>query len=118
MRHYKCREELAYLVDNYRCDGVYISTRGHRIVPEHSDDYGFNPPVAEAFKERYGVDILTQNFDLEAWRRLRGEFITEYLRDVRKLCDERGLTFGIGVPPGDHFGPPIGNIFLDWRTWV
>ena len=118
VRHYKCREELAYLVDNYQWDAVYISTRGHRMPADHGDQYGFNLPVAEAFKERYGVDILTQNFDLDSWRRLRGEGITQYLRDVRELCNERGLSLGIGVPPGDHFGPPIGNIHLDWRTWV
>ena len=118
VREYKCREELAWLVDSYRWDGVYISTRGHRMNADHGDQYGFNLPVAEAFRERYGVDILTENFDLEAWRRLRGESITQYLRDVRALCDERGLTLGIGVPPGDHFGRPVGNIHLDWRTWI
>ena len=85
---------------------------------EHGDQYSFNPPGAEAFKECCGVDVLPQNFGLEAWRRLRGEFITEYLRDVRRHCDERGLTLGIGVPLGDYFRPPLGNIFLDWRTWV
>ena len=118
VRDYKCRQELAWLVDNYRWDGVYVSTRGHRMNADHGDQYGFNLPVAEAFRERYGVDILTENFDLEAWRRLRGESITQYLRDVRALCDERGLTLGIGVPPGDHFGRPVGNIHLDWRTWI
>ncbi|MFQ6097349.1 MAG: hypothetical protein ACE5O2_06425, partial [Armatimonadota bacterium] len=24
----------------------------------------------------------------------------------------------IGVPRGDYFGPPYGNMYLDWRTWV
>lgn len=117
VREYKCRE-LAYLVDNYNWDGVYIATRGHRAPAEHGDQYGFNRPVAEAFMERYAVDILTENFDLEAWRRLRGEFVTEYLRDVRNMCEQRNLILGIGVPPGDYFGPPIGNLFIDWRTWV
>ena len=110
VREYKCREELATLVERYDWDGVFISTRGHRMAADHGDQYGFNEPVALAFKERYGVDILTENFDLEAWRRLRGEGITQYLRDVRELCDEHNLSFGIGIPPGDHFGPPIGNI--------
>ena len=118
VRDYKCREELAYLVDNYSWDGVYISTRGHRMPAEHGDQYGFNEPVVSAFNERYGVDILTHNFDLEAWRRLRGEFVTQYIREVRALCEERGLELGIGVPPGDYFGPPLGNLYLDWRTWI
>ncbi len=118
VRDYKCREELAYLVDNYSWDGVYISTRGHRLSAEYGDQYGFNEPVAAAFKKRYGVDILTQIFDLEAWRRLRGEFVTQYLREVRTLCRERDLELGIGVGPGDYFGPPLGNLHLDWRTWV
>ena len=118
VREYKCQKELAYLVEHYQWDGVFISTRGHRVAADHGDQYGFNAPVAEAFKERHGVDILTENFDLEDWRRLRGEGITQYLRDVRALCDQHGLSLGIGIPPGDHFGPPVGNIVLDWRTWV
>ena len=117
VRQYK-REELRYFLDNYDWDGVYISTRGHRIAAEHGDQYGFNRPVADAFRERYGVDILTENFDLEAWRRLRGEFLTQYFRDVRELVNERGLKLMVGVPPGDHFGPPIGNLFLEWRKWI
>ena len=117
VREYKLRE-LAHLVDRYEWDGVYVATRGHRMPAEHGDQYGFNRPVAEAFWQRHGVDILTQNFDLEAWRRLRGEFVTEYLREVRKFCDRRGLGLGMGVPPGDYFGPPVGNLHLDWRTWV
>ena len=118
VREYKCQKELAYLVEHYQWDGVFISTRGHRVAADHGDQYGFNAPVVEAFKERYGVDILTENFDLEDWRRLRGEGITQYLRDVRTLCDQHGLSLGIGIPPGDHFGPPVGNIVVDWRTWV
>jgi len=39
VRDYKCREELAYLVDNYQWDGIFISTRGHRMPAEHGDQY-------------------------------------------------------------------------------
>ena len=117
VREYKC-QELSYFLDNYTWDGVYISTRGHRMPAEHGDQYGFNRPVVDAYRERFGVDILTENFDLEAWRRLRGEFLTQYFRDVRRIVNDRGLKLIVGVPPGDYFGPPIGNLFLDWRTWI
>ena len=29
-----------------------------------------------------------------------------------------GKKICIGIPRGDHWGPPYGNIFIDWRTWV
>ena len=35
VRHYKCREELAYLVDNYSWDGVYISTVSYTHLRAH-----------------------------------------------------------------------------------
>lgn len=117
VRKYKC-EELRCFLEKYEWDGVYISTRGHRMPAEHGDQYGFNRPVADAFRDRHGVDILTEVFDLEAWRRLRGEFLTQYFRDVKKIVDEYGLRLIVGVPPGDYFGPPLGNLFLDWRSWI
>jgi hypothetical protein len=49
---------------------------------------------------------------------VRGEGLTDLLRDLRGLTLEYGKRLAIGVPRGDFMGPPIGNLHLDWRTWL
>ena len=41
-----------------------------------ADSLGFNPPLVKEFKKRYGVEVLSQEFDVEKWRALHGEFLT------------------------------------------
>jgi hypothetical protein len=117
VRAYKLQCIREILAD-YPFDGIFICTRSQSKPAAHADQFGFNEPVVEAYQQRYGVNILEQDFDVEAWRRLRGEFVTQFLRELRSFTRERGLRLSIGVPQGDYLGPPIGNLHLDWRSWV
>jgi len=103
-------------LERYPFDGVYISSRTHSPGPEFADQYGFNDPIVEEYKRRYGVDIRQRDFDLEKWRRLRGEYLTRFLRELRRAVGDRKIC--MAIPRGDHIGPPFGNMYLDWRTWV
>lgn len=101
-------------------------------APKHADQFGFNTPVVEEMKKRYGVDILTDSrfdysdpqFDVrdplvEAWRKLRGEYLTEFYRELRAALNEVDPEIQIAVQiPGDRAGTCLGNWHLDWRTWV
>ncbi len=69
--------------DRFDFDGVFLSLRSHAPPPDHADQFGFNQPVVQEFKRRYGRDILRQSFDLEKWRELRGDFLTGFLREVK-----------------------------------
>ena len=40
------------------------------------------------------------------------------MRDLHELTDERDMRLSIGIPRGDHMGPPIGNLHIDWGTWL
>ena len=100
--------------------------------PLKADQYGFNPLVAQEMQEKYGVNILTDpRFDVfaagfrlddpmvENWRRLRGEHITQFYRELRAALDEVDPEIEVAVTlSGDYAGPPLGNQVLDWRTWV
>ena len=103
------------------CDGVELRVRAH-----HSDfawsEYGFEQPVVDAFRERYGVDLLaTDDFDRAAKRRLRGEAYTQFYRDAKKLVDEHGKLLGLhtsitmGTEPEEASSM---DIHWDWRTWL
>ncbi len=116
VRRYKVEQILA-VQSRFNLDGVFISTRSHSEPALQGDRFGFNDPVVQEFKRRYGKDIRTEEFDREAWRRLRGEYLTRFLRELRQAFP-RDRRISIGVPRGDYFGPPYGNLFIDWRTWV
>jgi hypothetical protein len=100
--------------------------------PERGDQYGFNAPVVEEMKRRHGVDILADaRFDVfsadfkiddpmvEHWRKLRGEHITQFYRELRAALRAVDPQIQIAVTlSGEYAGPPLGNQRLDWRTWV
>ena len=104
--------------DAFPFDGVFLSVRSHSPPPDHADQFGFNEPIVREFERRYSKNILRQSFDLEAWRSLRGEYFTTLLREVRAHLASRGQKLSIGVPQGEHVGPPIGNMRIDWQRWV
>lgn len=99
-------------------DGLFVCLRSQSRPADFADQFGFNPPVREDFLARYGRDILRQDFDLQAWRDLRGEYLTRMLVELRALSDELGVRLGVGAPRGDVLGPPLDNRTLNWREWV
>ena len=117
VRRYTIRRILSALGD-YDFDGVFVCTRSQSKPAVHGDQFGFNEPVVEEYGRRYGVDMMRRNFDLEPWRRLRGEGLTQFFRELRSALNARGMKLGIGVPTGNYIGPPLGNLYLDWKTWV
>lgn len=104
--------------DRFDLDGVFLSLRSHSPPPAHADQFGFNEPVVQEYKRRYGRDILREPFDLEKWRNLRGEFFTTFLKEVRDHLRSRGQKLAVGVQQGEYLGPPFGNMRIQWRRWV
>jgi len=100
--------------------------------PDKGDQYGFNQLVADEMKQKFNVDILTDpRFDafspdfklddpmVENWRKVRGEHVTQFYRDLRKAMDEVDPKIEIACSlSGEYAGPPLGNQRMDWRTWV
>jgi len=122
---------LEYYMQNYDIDGLLIDTRTHSKPADSGDQFGFNDVVVQDFNSLYGVNILTdvrlrsssQDYDpnnalVENWRELRGEYVTDFLRDLRAMANTYDVNIIAGIPQADHLGPPIGNIVMDWRTWV
>ena len=103
------RLELIKEVLSYGVDGLCLSLRSHcdQSTPYRQRDFfGFNTPVVNAFKERYGVNLrdfsdcehthdqnhfisewkfIGGEFDTNAWHRLKGESLTLLLKEIRKL---------------------------------
>jgi len=107
-----------WFLDHYPFDGIYIDFRNEFSHPEFGDEFGFSPPIVEEYKKRFGVDILHDEFDVEAWRRLCGEYITQYIRELYGMVHGRGKTLIVGIPQGNYLGMPNGNQYVDWQGWV
>ena len=106
------------LLGDHEWDGLFVCTRSQSKPAAHGDQFGFNRASVDRYRSRTGRDAREDPLDLDAWRGVRGEGLTQLLRDLRSLTDRRGVALSVGIPRGDSMGPPIGNMELDWRTWL
>jgi hypothetical protein len=99
-------------------DGLLVCLRSQSKPADYADQYGFNDPIHQEYQKRYGIDITTEDFDLQLWRDLQGEYLTCFLQELRKALNEIGALLSLGVPRGSVIGPPMGNTTLQWPMWV
>jgi hypothetical protein len=99
-------------------DGLFVCLRSQSKPADYADQHGFNDPVSKEYLKRYGVDIRTEDFDLQQWRDLLGGYLTRFLRELRKTLSAEQLFLSVGVPRGSILGPPMGNTTLQWPLWI
>ena len=120
-----------YFIKAYPIDGLFISTRTHSWPADSGDEFGFNDVIVQEYQRRYDINILSDprfdcnspsfdpnSFVVENWRKLRGEYLTEFLQELKFVASRYNVKLSVGLPRAEHLGPPIGNIFLDWKNWV
>ena len=111
-------KDVVHILDRYAIDGIYMDTRTESLSPEYADQFGFNEPIVKEFQRRHKVNILEEDFDLELWRSLRGEYFTAFLKELSAAIRARGKLFSLGTSRGDYIGFPLGNMKLEWRKWL
>lgn len=109
-------------------EGIIFYTYVENFYPRYTDQYMFSDIAVSDFKKRYGVDVLTQPFDIQKYQEMRGEYITQYLREMRQLFNKYGkkLAFYIDAKEPDiamrwPCYPGIlvpGSVKMDWRQWI
>jgi hypothetical protein len=99
-------------------DGLFVCLRSQSRPADYADQYGFNEPVRREYFKRYRSDICCEDFDLQLWRDLQGEYLTLFLRELRKKLSKSHVKLSVGVPRGTVLGPPLGNTTLEWPLWV
>jgi hypothetical protein len=116
----------------FGADGIHCSTSAHSRHLRHKhtepDFYGYSRPVVDAFRKKYGVDILsTDSFDKEAWHDLKGEAMVELYRELSAACHAHNKPFWIGLQLGrytqftvaPHFsGNVVARYTNHWKTLV
>ncbi len=109
-------------MQSYDFDGMLISTRSHSVPALDGEQFGYNDVTDAELQRRAGVSFREAAYwrrpDVqETRRRILGEAATLFLRDLRAVWP-KGKKLYIGIPRAEYFGPPYGNIFIDWRTWL
>lgn len=107
-------------------DGLDFRVENHSTHVDEWWAYGFNEPIVDEYKRRYGVNILKEPFDRGKLAHLRGEYYTQFLRDAKTEASRNDIKMQVHVNI-EAFGPaPLEcrrlaypwNIKFDWETWV
>ena len=110
------RELLAYGVD-----GLLLSTRSHSRG-DGGNQYGFNAPAVQRYRERYGTDPLRvneaefQKHHSVRFHRILGEQLTGFLSVVAAEMGKAKLQ--LAVPRGATLGYPLGPMELNYPLWA
>jgi len=105
-------------LERYAFDGIYVDFRNEFSHPQFGDEFGFGQPIVDEYQRRYGINILKQQFDLEKWRRLRGEYLTQFIQELHAMVHSKGKKLIVGIPQGNYMELPNGNMYIDWQGWV
>ncbi|MBN2455995.1 MAG: HEAT repeat domain-containing protein [Sedimentisphaerales bacterium] len=110
-------------------DGLFVYTYMENTVAHYTDEFIYSDIACDQYKKMYGVDPRKEPFDLEKYYAIRGEYITQYLRELRPLFKKYGKKLAI-VLNSDKLDLPQcwigggsdilhqGRVKMDWRTWV
>lgn len=113
-------------------DGILMLTYAENYSLRFEDEFGFNEPIAREFKKRYKRDLLkdpyTRYAGREDWLRLRGEYLTTYLRELKAELAKTHKKLGVFMSPQNIRQPLPWNVpelmrtagahYLDVDTWV
>ena len=107
-------------------DGIDLRVSAHGTYTDEPHAYGFNEPVLEEYRQRFGSDPLENNADLRRLAQIRGEHYTSFLRETSRRLRQAGKKMQVHLHteafrpdpcPGQLMGFPA-NIHFDWKTWL
>lgn len=119
-------------------DGVLFIGYTENYDLKFEDQFGYSNSAVNEFMRRYGrspaMDGLNYSVSPEHWRMLRGEYLTQFLREMKAALEEyssrtsNGDIMGISINSVKSRQPEIwypyhdtmitGNTYLDLETYV
>jgi hypothetical protein len=113
-------------------DGMVFLTYAENHSMRFQDEFGFNEPIVNEFKKRYGIDIRNEPWKRFAtrfdWYHLRGEYLTQFVRELKSNLNKSNQKLGFFLQPWNpHMPQPwnvpelmltAGSIHLDLETWI
>jgi len=113
-------------------DSITFLTYVENYSLRFQDEFGYSPPIVEEFKKRHKLDITKEAFtryaSKEDWQRLRGEYVTTYLREMKTELAKHRKQLGIFISAHDIRKPQPWNVpelirtsgmmHFDLETWA
>lgn len=116
------------LVKGKGYDGLSFHLYNENQGPRFDDEFGFNEPIVEEYRKRYGVDILTEDYDKQKLADLRGEYLTQFFRELRAAFEPMNVKVSVMIDAKDPDVPQVwlafpnillsGRVRVDWRTYA
>ncbi|MDB6168497.1 MAG: hypothetical protein JWM88_1361 [Verrucomicrobia bacterium] len=103
-------------------DGLNLRISAHGCMSDEPEAYGWNPPVLQACRERFGPGPV----DPAQLAKVRGDHYTAFLREAAMLVRARGRKLHVHLHAeafrrdltfGQQNGMPA-NIEFQWRRWM
>lgn len=109
-------------------DGIAFLSYVENYSQRYEDEFGYSQLIVDEFKKRHGVDIRTQPFDRQTWAKLRGEYLTQFMRELHETLAKHGKKVAVSVDGKEPHLPciwnvgggvrTVGRLWLDIETWV
>jgi len=113
-------------------DGLVLLTYVENFSLRFQDEFGYSDPIVDDFKAKYKIDIRTEPFrrgaSREDWLRLRGSYITAYLKELKAELSRHGIKLGMVINSNEPRLPQSWNVpdlmmtagshHMDVDTWI
>ena len=105
-------------------DGIDIRPDSHSTWTQEGENYGFNEPVMNEFRERYNVDVLKNKFNQKKWQDLQAEYFTKFLKAAKKETKKARVKLLIHVSHlmVNYFPRKLNNLpenfSWPWKDWI
>ena len=113
-------------------DGLCLLTYVENYSLRFADEFGYSDPIVADFQKQYKLNLRTEPFrrgaSREDWLRLRGSYVTAFLRELKAALQPHGVKLGMVVNSNDIRQPQSWNVpeltvtagshWMDVDTWV
>lgn len=116
------------LVKDKGYDGLSFHLYTENQGPRFDDEFGFNEPIVDEYRKRYGIDIRTEDYDKQKLADLRGEYLTQFFRDLRDAFTPMNVKVSVMLDAKTPDLPQVwlafpdillsGRVRVDWRTYA
>lgn len=111
-------ETYKWILQKYDVDGIELDYI--RYWERGAEDYGYNKALVDAFREKYGV---TPEYNTNAsywndWCKFRAEFVTDMVRNVRKIIDETRPATLLSLDVGGYPDVAMNYLYQDYLLWL
>ncbi|MDO6605200.1 hypothetical protein [Arenibacter palladensis] len=98
-------------------DGIDFRLQNHSGMVSDYVNYGYNEPIINRYKEKYGVDILKVPADPLKIMKIRGEFFLSFLEKAADIIHSSGKKIQVHLRHA-HENPVLSDDFNELGFWA